>query len=136
LIYRCRSLGAVPAARAGVLGITFQLAYFKSVLVDISKQPAGGLTIETDGRNKHVRARDSLRPRFRIPFLPVIPFFPGREERQLAYLSLCTRRRPAFLRNGRHVQVRRALRHGFTISRDMPGKIPPDPKNSGKLLPP
>ena len=83
LIQRRRSLGAVAAARAGVLGIAFELGDFERGLVDVGQQAARRFAVETGGGHQHEPLLDPLRPGLRVELDPVVPALLGWERSQV-----------------------------------------------------
>src|SRR5690348_11098810 len=70
-----RTFGTVAPATARMIRVAFQFLDAARLFIDIGQQPAGGLTVETDGRDNLVMSLDFARPRLRIVFYPVVPAF-------------------------------------------------------------
>ena len=75
LIVCGRTLGAVSPAAARMDGIPLELANLVRFFIYVSQEPAGRFAIEAHSGHKRVASRHALRPRFAIPFHPVIPYF-------------------------------------------------------------
>lgn len=73
LIQRRRAFGAIPSTRTGMLRIPLKLLHLTRDLIDISQQPARGLTVKTRRRHQRVMPLDSPGPRPRIELGPIIP---------------------------------------------------------------
>ena len=73
LVERRRALGAVAAARAGVLGIAFELADLAGLAIDVGEEAAGRLAVEAGRRHQPVALLHPLGPRLRVELDPVVP---------------------------------------------------------------
>ena len=83
LVERRRSLGAVAAARAGVLRVAFELAQLEGLFVHVRQETARRLAVEAGGRHQHVALLDPFGPRLRIELHPIVPALLGRERGQV-----------------------------------------------------
>src|ERR1035437_5147568 len=87
LVHRRRTLGAVAATAAGMLGIAFEFANLESVLVNVGKQAAARFAVETYRRNDRIAALDLPRP---MRWIELDPFFQCRGG-SIAFQSSCPR---------------------------------------------
>ena len=83
LVERGRTLGAVPAPRARMFGVAFELPDLQGVLVHVRQQPARRFAVEAGGGDKHVPLFDPPGPRFGVQLDPVVPPLLGRERGQM-----------------------------------------------------
>src|SRR5690606_19763774 len=83
LVQRCRSLCAVAAARAGVLGVALELADLERRLVDVGEEAAGGFAVEAGRGDEDVALLDTAGPRLRVQLDPVVPALLRREGREV-----------------------------------------------------
>src|SRR5262249_31578780 len=73
LVERRRTLRAVAAARARVLGVALELPDLERVLVHVGEQAAGRFAVEAGRGHEQAAAFDALRPRARVELDPVVP---------------------------------------------------------------
>ena len=83
LVDRRRALGAVAAARPGMLRVALELAHLPGLPVHVGEQPARGLAVEAGGGDEHVVPLLAGRPGPGGQLHPVVPPFPGRERGQV-----------------------------------------------------
>ena len=67
------AFGAVTAATAGVLGVTFKLLDFQAGLIHVSQQAAGAFAVEADGGDEHIAVGYFARPLFAAVLDPIVP---------------------------------------------------------------
>ena len=95
LVERGRALGAVAAARAGMLGVTLELADLPGVAVHVGQQAARGLAVEARGGDEHVVPLLAGRPGARGQLHPVVPPLLRRERGQVHPASALVEGLPA-----------------------------------------
>src|ERR1051326_848383 len=83
LIERRRALCAITSARSRVLRIPFELLNLIGVLIDVGKQTARRLAIETSRRHQLIVPLLTPRPCLGIQLSPIIPALPGRKRREM-----------------------------------------------------
>ena len=117
LVERGRALGAVAAARAGMLGVALELAHLPGVPVHVGQQPARGLAVEARGGDEHVVPLLAGRPGPGGQLHPVVPPLPRRERGQVHPARALVEGLPAGLGRGpgRRYPARRA-RPGCVLS--------------------
>ena len=100
LVERGRALGAVAAARAGMLGVALELAHLPGVAVHVGQQAARGFAVEARGGDEHVVPLLAGRPGARGQLHPVVPPFLRRERGQVHPAGALVEGLPAGLGRG------------------------------------
>ena len=100
LVERGRALGAVAAARAGMLGVALELAHLPGLPVHVGQQAAGGLAVEARGGDEHVVPLLAGRPGPGGQLHPVVPPLPRRERGQVHAAGALVEGFPAGLGRG------------------------------------
>src|SRR6266567_2897793 len=100
LVERGRALGAVAAARAGMLGVPLELAHLPGLAVHVGEQAARGFAVEARGGDEHVVPLLAGRPGPGGQLHPVVPAFLRRERGQVHPAGALVEGLPAGLGRG------------------------------------
>ncbi len=78
-----RSLGAVPAARARMLRIPFELPHLERLSVHVGEEPACRFAVEAGRGDERVVILHPPRPRLRVELHPVVPVLARRKRGEM-----------------------------------------------------